>query len=107
MMNYREQVQRVLSIYHARAELGLSRSREQETFARLVYGLLKRNQIPFNWHLNRDFDAVFTVSRQHAGSLKRLFEPHTLAFEQGGAVLSQYGQDGIQVRFAWAERGKA
>lgn len=101
-MNYREQVQRVLSIHHARIELGLSRSREQEGFVRLVGNVLKRNKITFKTHLNTDFEVVFTLSAKDAGLLKHLFLPRSFDLVADGAgvlVLSHHGQPHIQVTF--------
>lgn len=95
--NYREQVQRVLSLYHARIELGLSRAREQETFAHQVAAVLKRNQVPFKAHLNRDFNVVFKISIKDIAYLSAMFLGYVMELEGNVYVLSEPMHDGVQV----------
>lgn len=73
-MTYREQVQRVLSVHHARIELGLSKAREQEAFVSRIGDILRRNRIPYTLVLNLQFDVVFRLPAPiiHAENLLKI-----------------------------------
>lgn len=99
-MNYREQVQRVLAMHHANSELGLAKSREQEDFVLYVGRVLTRNQIPFKWHLNRDFGAEFRVNLDDLPHLRQIFDARQFqADDVHSWVLSSNVLEGVEVRF--------
>ena len=101
---YRQAVQRVLAKHHARLELGLSRSREQEPFVMRVAACLHRAAIPYYLQLTDDLDAVFVVPSSYTSSI------HTLLACMGGIdvgkesfgwVVSDAAQAHIQVQIMW------
>ncbi|SSY80650.1 hypothetical protein [Alysiella crassa] len=100
MMNYREQVQRVLAMHHANSELGLAKSREQEDFVLYVGRVLTRNHIAFTWRLNADFDAEFRVNLGDLAHLRQIFDARQFqADDTHSWVLSSNLLDGVEVRF--------
>lgn len=100
MTNYREQVQRVIAIHHARLELSLSKAREQERFVQQVDEILTRNHITHRFGLTRDFDVIFRLPAnlmQAENFLQTLFTGHLLTKDKQGWVLSDGNNECVQV----------
>lgn len=100
MSNYREQVQRVLAIHHARMELGLSKAREQEPFVARVAACFTRHQVAFKLGLNQNFDVCFRLPENiiHAENLLRtLFSGCLVERCAKGWILSDERDDALQV----------
>ena len=101
MMNYREQVQRVLSVHHARIELGLNKVREQEMFVSRIGDILRRNCIEHSLHLNLQFDVVFRLPEHIMGAenlLRTVFVGCYLERGGKGWIVSDAVHEYLQVR---------
>lgn len=61
MKNYREAVQRIIAIHHARLEMGLSKTREDEPFVLQMSQRLNRNKLAHSITLTEYFDTVFVL----------------------------------------------
>ena len=100
-MNYREQVQRMAAMYHAKIELGLGKAREQEAWVKRLLARLQRQRIACTWRLNTDFDTEIRVSLDDLPLLKCMFarEPFAADTAQSWVLVSDAGE----VRFILTE----
>lgn len=100
MNTYREQVQRVLAVHHARIEFGLSKAREQEPFVARVAACLTRHQVAFKLGLTREFDTVFRLPEnliRAENLLRTLFSGCLVEKSAQGWIVSDECDDALQV----------
>lgn len=100
MNAYREQIQRIIAIHHARLELGLSKAREQERFVQQIDEILTRNHIPHRFGLTRNFDVIFRLPANLMPAenlLRTLFAGCLLTQDKQGWVLSDSTNECVQV----------
>ena len=101
MNRYREEVARVLATHHARLELGLCKSREQEPFVCQMSERLKRNKIAHSIVLTRDFDVIFRLPEylfKADNLLQTIFSGCLIERDEAAWIISDLVNEYAQIR---------